>query len=212
MELLAVVDYRSYRVETNDSGDDSDLPADPRLPALLLLQYVDARAKSRQLLHFIFSNFEMLDGAGVAFDGPSELYYPLFVQHVAALASMKKKGYKQGIRGARDCTIRKFDIELQLAIAGSTHFKEAGDRLKQEPDTFEWSGKKYSIRRLSTPIPCLACKWQFLAIFISLNVQPISRFNRRNSRRSISLSRYKEEYQQSSFARRIHRRAQRSGP
>ena len=169
MELLTVVDYRSYRVGTNDSNDDSDLPADPGLPALLLLHYVDARARSRQLLHFIFSNFEMLDDTDVALDGPRELYYPLFVQHVAALFSMKKKGYKQGIPGARDCTIRKFDIELQLTIAGSTHFKEAADRLKQEPDTFEWSGGKYSIRRLSTPIPCLACKCQFLVIFISLN-------------------------------------------
>jgi hypothetical protein len=170
MELLTVVDYRSYRVETNDSDDDSDLPADPGLPALLLLQYVDARAKSRQLLHFIFSNFEMLDDTDVAFDGPRGLYYPLFVQHVAALLSMKKQGYKEGISGARDCTMRKFDIELQLTIAGSTHFKEAADQLKQEPDTFEWSGEKYLIRRLSTPIPCLACKCQFLVIFIGLNI------------------------------------------
>jgi hypothetical protein len=91
MELLNVVDYQSYWVETNDSNDDSDLRADPGLPALLLLQYVDARAKSRQLLHFFFSNFEMIDDSGVAVDGPKDLYYPFFVQHVAALFSMKKK-------------------------------------------------------------------------------------------------------------------------
>jgi len=194
MELLNVVDYQSYWVKTNDSNDDSDLQADPGLPALLLLQYVDAHAKSRQLLHFFFSNFEMIDDSGVAVDGPKDLYYPFFVQHVAALFSMKKKGYNQGIQGARDCTLRKFDIELQLTIAGSKYFKEAAENLKQEADTFDWSGGKYSIRRLSTSIPCLACESQFLVFFVGLNIYPFSRFERRNSRRSISLNWYKENY------------------
>jgi len=90
----------------------------------------------------------MIDDSGVAIDGPKDLYYPFFIQHVAALFSMKKKGYNQGIWGARDCTLCKFDIELQLTIAGSTYFKEAAENLKQEPDTFSWSGGKYSIHCL----------------------------------------------------------------
>jgi len=90
MELLNVIDYQSYWVKTNDSNDNSDLWADPGLLALLLLQYVDARAKSHQLLHFFFSNFEMIDDSRVAVDGPKDLYYPFFVQHIAALFSMKK--------------------------------------------------------------------------------------------------------------------------
>ncbi|EDR04388.1 uncharacterized protein LACBIDRAFT_304616 [Laccaria bicolor S238N-H82] len=159
MELLNVVDYQTYRVETNLSDHNSELQAEPGLPSLLLLQYVDARAKSPQLLHFFFSNFEFIDDSDVAIDGPKEIYYPFFAQHAAALFSMKKKGYNQGIRGARDCTMLKFDHELQLAIAGSTYFKEAMVQLKQEPDTFEWSDGKYTIRRLSTPIPCSADWW-----------------------------------------------------
>jgi len=97
MELLNVIDYQSYWVKTNDSNNDSDLQADPGLPALLLLQYVDAHAKSCQLLHFFCSNFEMIDDSRVAVDGPKDLYYPFFIQHIAALFSMKKKGYNQGI-------------------------------------------------------------------------------------------------------------------
>ena len=150
--------------------------------ALLLLQYVDAHAKSCQLLHFFFSNFEMIDDSGVAVDGPKDLYYPFFIQHIAALFSMKKKGYNQGIQGARDCTLHKFNIELQLTIARSTDFKEAAENSKQEPDTFNWSGGKYSIHHLLTSIPCLACESQFLVFFVGLNVYPFSQFEWRNSR------------------------------
>jgi len=89
--LLNVIDYQSYWVKTNDSNDDSDLQADPGLPALLLLQYVDAHAKSHQLLHFFFSNFEMIDNSRVAVNGPKDLDYPFFIQHIATLFSMKKK-------------------------------------------------------------------------------------------------------------------------
>jgi len=163
--------------------------------ALLLLQYVDAHAKSCQLLHFFFSNFEMIDDSGVAVDGPKDLYYPFFIQHIAALFSMKKKGYNQGIQGARDCTLHKFNIELQLTIARSTDFKEAAENSKQEPDTFNWSGGKYSIHHLLTSIPCLACESQFLVFFVGLNVYPFSQFEWRNSRWSISLNWYKENYQ-----------------
>lgn len=161
MELLNVVDYQTYRVETNLTGEDSELPADPGLPAFLRLQYNDARTKSRQLLHYFFSNFEVVDSSGLAVDGPNDLYYHFLAQQLSALINMKLQGFDEKVGGAPDCTFTKFEREFKMATSNSPLLSAAAKKYIpafEMVDNFLWGGDEYSIRRLSSQIQCDACK------------------------------------------------------
>ena len=163
MELLNVVDYQTYKVETNLSGEDSDLPADPGLSPLLRLQYNDARTKSRELLCHFFSNFEVVDASGLSIDGPNDLYYYFFAQQLSALVNMKLQGFADKVGGTPDCTLTKFWREVRMVVANSPPLTAALERMRpvsSRVDNFLWDGDEYSIRRRSSQIQCNACKFQ----------------------------------------------------
>lgn len=163
MELLNVVDYQTYKVETNLSGEDSDLPADPGLSPFLRLQYDDARRKSCELLHHFFSNFEVVDDSGLYIDGPIDLYYPFFAQQFTALIRMKLQGFDEKVGGAPDCTLKKFMREVETVLSNSPLLEAATIKIKPVAnmiDNFLWDGGEYSIRRRSSQIQCIACKFQ----------------------------------------------------
>ena len=119
MELLNVVDYQTYKVETNLSSEDSDLPADPGLSQFLCLQYDDAHRKSRKLLHHFFSNFKVINDSGLYIDGPIDLYYHFFTQQFTALIRMKLQGFDEKVGGAPDCTLKKFMREVEMVFSNS---------------------------------------------------------------------------------------------
>lgn len=160
MELLNVVDFQTYFVRTNMFDIDSSDKADPGVLPLLRLQYIDARKKSRELLQYFFSHYELVNQANAAVDGPSEVFYPYLAQQSAALINMKRQAVKEKIGGALDCTMSKAQQEINLCFLDSPVSKIMADL--KNADNFLWNRGVYTVRPLSAAINCNACKFTLL--------------------------------------------------
>lgn len=159
MELLNVVDFRTYSVQTNAAAKDSEEAADPGLPHLICLQYINARSRSRQLLTFFFSHYELCDNRGTPIDGPIDLYYPYLAQQVATLSNLKNLAVAEKIRGAADCTYDKFQNQLKMHLFSDALLTAATAALTSEDEqNFLWLYESYQIKLRAVPIPCKICK------------------------------------------------------
>ncbi|KIJ89951.1 hypothetical protein K443DRAFT_126615 [Laccaria amethystina LaAM-08-1] len=154
MELLNVVDHETYDVSWSTSVDDANLPAHPGMSPQNRLECIAARKKSREMLQFFFSHYELLDQHDQAADGFGDIWICYFVRQVAGLLALKKMAVAESVEGAKDCTEVKFQRQLQYVIDGQPrkflaiyHEPHAGDVA-----TFAWpDSETYRVRPLADP-------------------------------------------------------------
>jgi hypothetical protein len=160
MELLNVVDHETYDVSWSTSVDDANLPAHPGMSPQNRLECIAARKKSREMLQFFFSHYELLDQHDQAADGFGDIWICYFVRQVAGLLALKKMAVAESVEGAKDCTEVKFQRQLQYVIDGQPrkflaiyHEPHAGDVA-----TFAWpDSETYRVRPLADPKSKIMC-------------------------------------------------------
>jgi hypothetical protein len=160
MELLNVVDHETYDVSWSTSVDDADLPAHPGMSPQNRLECIAARKKSREMLQFFCSHYELLGRHDQVVDGFRDIWICYFVRQVTGLMALKKMAVAESVEGAKDCTEAKFLRQLQYVIDAQPrdfsaifHEPQAGD-----VTTFAWpDSETYRVRRLANPKSKIMC-------------------------------------------------------
>jgi hypothetical protein len=164
MELLNVVDQTMYEVTTSRDDTDSPLPADPGMSAHRRLECIAARKASRQMLMHVFSQFQFLDGDEKPIDGFRDLWWKYLGRQVQCLVSLKMMSVEEGISGAKDCTLEKFQEQIELFYEGfPQEFRAAVQQL--EAANFAWPRTDtYRVKALrSPPYECEPVRSSFTA-------------------------------------------------
>ena len=152
MELLNVVDQTMYEVTTSQDHTDSPLPADPGMSPHRWLECIAARRASRQMLMHVFSQFQFLDGDENPIDGFRDLWWKYLGRQVQCLMSLKMMSVEEGIGGAKDCTMAKFQEQIELFYEGfPQEFKASVQQV--EATNFAWPRTDtYTVKPLCSPL------------------------------------------------------------
>jgi hypothetical protein len=157
MELLNVVDHETYDVSWSTSNDDANLPAYPGMSPQNRLECIAARKKSREMLQFFFSHYELLGLHDHAADGFRDIWICYFARQVSSLMALKKMAVAESVEGAKDCTEAKFRRQLQYVIDGQPHDFSAIYR-ENDVMTFAWpDSETYRVRPLADPTSKILC-------------------------------------------------------
>jgi len=151
MELMNVGDETTYEVTTSQDYTDSPLPAYPGMSAHRRLECIAARKASWQMLMHVFSQFKFLDGDENPMD-PRNLWWKYLGQQVQCLVRLKMMSVEEGIGGAKDCTVAKFQEQIELFYkVFPQEFRTSVQQL--EAANFAWPHTDtYTVRALHSPL------------------------------------------------------------
>lgn len=123
------------------------------------LRLINARKHARQLCHWIFQYYQLVDMDGNDVDYKTVFYWPYLVQQACALLLYKASTARCNIghRSMENCTLKAIMEAIERTVSKPKALSDLYRHSTAIDDSFAWAGPRFTIRKLESPITSGMC-------------------------------------------------------
>ena len=123
------------------------------------LRLINARKHARQLRHWIFQYYQLVDADGNDVDYKTAFYWPYLAQQARALLLYKASAARRNIghRSMEDCTLKAVMEAIERTVSKPKALSDLYRLSTAIDDSFAWAGPQFTVRKLESPITSGMC-------------------------------------------------------